>query len=149
MSKFPSECSLLFLVPLDHFQYLFYDLTHNIEKTFMCYLSYIEQPSVLTICSFSNQVPSWFFYTYCTFYIGIFFFNIGIFKLLIFILPSKHWSNDPLSFILFTVPVLASSRWWTWVYRLRELVMDREAWHAAVRGVAKSQTRLSNWTELC
>ena len=32
--------------------------------------------------------------------------------------------------------------------RLRELVTDREAWHAAVHGVTKSQTRLSNWTEL-
>ena len=34
------------------------------------------------------------------------------------------------------------------MYNLRHPVMDREAWHAAVRGVAKSRTRLSNWTEL-
>ena len=34
------------------------------------------------------------------------------------------------------------------VSELRELVMDRETWHAAIHGVAKSWTRLSDWTEL-
>ena len=31
--------------------------------------------------------------------------------------------------------------------KLRELVMDREAWRAVIRRVAKSRTRMSDWTE--
>ena len=40
------------------------------------------------------------------------------------------------------------TRWTMCLSKLRELVMDREVWLAAVHGVAKSWTRLMNWTEL-
>ena len=35
-----------------------------------------------------------------------------------------------------------------WLGRLREMVVDREAWNASVHQVAKSQTQLSNYTEV-
>ena len=34
---------------------------------------------------------------------------------------------------------------WTWIWANSEMVKDREAWHAAVHGVTKSFTRLSDW----
>ena len=43
---------------------------------------------------------------------------------------------------------MASLTQWTCLSELRELVMDREAWRATIHGVAKSRTRLSDWTEL-
>ena len=43
---------------------------------------------------------------------------------------------------------MASSTQWTWVCKLQEMVKDRETWRAAVDGVTKRRTRLSDWTEL-
>ena len=43
---------------------------------------------------------------------------------------------------------MASLTRWTWVSKLQELVMFREAWRAAIHGVARSRTRLRDWTEL-
>ena len=42
---------------------------------------------------------------------------------------------------------MASMTLWTWVWASFGFVMDRKAWLAAVHGFAKSQTRMSSWTD--
>ena len=73
-----------------------------------------------------------------------------------------HWSPVPywartnlgsssfsvLSYCLFIVFMgFPGQEYWS-LSELRELVMDREAWRAVIHGVAKSRTRLSNWSDL-
>ena len=57
-----------------------------------------------------------------------------------------HTEKSHKSFI--GVIMASLTQWNMSLSELRELVMNREAWRAAIHGVAKSQTLLSDWTEL-
>ena len=76
------------------------------------------------------------------------------------------WPSDAKNWLIWKNPDAGKDWWWEEkgmtedemdgitnsmemsLNRLQELVMDRESWRAVVHGVVKSQTRLSNWTEL-
>ena len=62
--------------------------------------------------------------------------------------PITSWQLDGETVETVTDFTLGGSKMDVSLSELQELVMDREAWRAAIPGVAKSWTRLSDWTEL-
>ena len=62
--------------------------------------------------------------------------------------PISSWQLDGETVETVTDFTLGGSKMDVSLSELQELVMDREAWRAAIPGVAKSWTRLSDWTEL-
>ena len=106
------------------FPICWYITINSIFLWFFCIpvVSYIISPPSFLISFRSSIFSSWWSWV----------------KLINFI---YHFKKPALGFNIFLFYHVSLSELW-------ELVMDREAWHAAIHGITKRRTRLSKWTEL-
>ena len=90
------------------------------------------------MCSFFNLIIVSLIFRLCIFFWYIFKSTNSFFSFLKCVVKPTYWILS-FNYFISSFGILGKPR---------ELVIDREAWHAVVHGVAKSRTRLSNWTKL-
>ena len=84
------------------------------------------------------------------YFIGLFYYICSKYEIIEEKAISQPKVNDTftIKMILVSLNIIYLVLFWINKSSFDELVMDREAWHAAIHGVAKSRTWLSDWTEL-